>query len=52
MCEWKNVIEILIMLFKQRKLLFKQHNQTPPKTPKSQLSKLLKDLQDFSLPPT
>ena len=51
-CGWKSIMEIPVVLFKQRKLLFKQYNQTSPKTPKSQLSILLKDLRDFSLPPT
>ena len=27
---WKRVVEISVVLFKQRKLLFKQHNQTSP----------------------
>ena len=30
-CEWKSVVEIHVMLFKQRKLLFKQRYQTDPK---------------------
>ena len=30
-CGWKSVVEIRVMLFKQRKLLFKQRYQTDPK---------------------
>ena len=30
-CGWKSVVEIHVMLFKQRKLLFKQRYQTDPK---------------------
>ena len=29
-CGWKGIVEIRVVLFKQRKLLFKQHNQTDP----------------------
>ena len=29
-CEWKNVVEIRVVLFKQWKLLFKQRYQTDP----------------------
>ena len=29
-CGWKSIVKISVVLFKQRKLLFKQHNQTSP----------------------
>lgn len=34
MCKRKSVIQIRVIMFKQQKLLFKKHNQTPPKATK------------------
>ena len=35
-CKRKSSMKICVMLFKQRKLLFKEHNQTCPKSATSQ----------------